>query len=336
MNNFGNRIRELRRKKGITQEQLASALSISPQAVSKWEMSAGYPDISLVPVIAGYFEVSLDVLFDFDVSQIKQRVEDILDDASRCFWYDFDKAEEIYLRGIESYPGAVKLKAGLLSLYEGHMRNFGRMDLADKAVAAAKKLIAETEDPFILMDAKHSLASVYKMCGRYDDAKQIINSMPVIFPMQITDKMRSSAFILNGRDRLEGTKDLKPCMYQELFSCCDWEGEGYFEIGDYENALESFRKAAAVIELFLKDGKVSPDAYPISGTESNHCHIAVSTAACLYKLGRIVECEEALNKAYQIVIDSHSPEELAHDPDCFLAYRDSYHSHGLDEYKPCI
>ena len=35
--NIGNKIRELRKKKGITQEALASVLSVSPQAVSKWE-----------------------------------------------------------------------------------------------------------------------------------------------------------------------------------------------------------------------------------------------------------------------------------------------------------
>jgi len=336
MNNFGNKIRELRKKKGITQEQLASALNISPQAVSKWEMSAGYPDVSLIPILAGYFEVSLDVLFDYDASQIKQKVEDILDEASRYFWGNFAKAEEIYLRGIESYPGALKLKNELLTLYECHMRNFGSMELADKAVALAEKILSETDDWFILTNTKDSLASIYKMCGRYEEAKKVVHSMPVLWPMQINDRMRSAAFILEGRDRLEGTSDLKPYLHQDLFAICDHEGQGYFEIGEYENALKSFRESAAVIELFLKDRKITPDAYPIPGTESNHCHTVVAAAACLYKLGRLEECEEELKKAYRIVVDSHDAEELAADPDCFLAYRESYHKHGLDEYKPCI
>jgi len=336
MNNFGNKIRELRKKKGITQEQLASALNISPQAVSKWEMSAGYPDVSLIPIIAGYFEVSLDVLFDYDASQIKQKVEDILDEAGRYFWNNFEKAEEIYLRGIESYPGVLKLKDKLLTLYECHMRNFGSMELADKAIALAEKILSETDDWFIVTNTKDSLASIYKMCNRYEDAKKIIQSMPELWPTQINDRMRSASFILKGKDRLEGTSDLKPYMHQELFCICDLEGEGYFEIGEYENALKSFRESAAVIEMFLKYGKITPDAYPIPGTESNHCTTVVATAACLYKLGRIEECEEELKKAYQIVVDSHEPEELAEEPDCFLAYRTSYHRHGLDEYKPCI
>ena len=73
MINLGNKIRALRKKKGITQEQLAGALNMSPQAVSKWEMGAGYPDVALLPVIAAYFGVSLDVLFDMMQTILKKK-----------------------------------------------------------------------------------------------------------------------------------------------------------------------------------------------------------------------------------------------------------------------
>ena len=53
--NLGSKIRELRKKKGITQDTLANALSVSPQAVSKWENGIALPDIALTPVIASYF-----------------------------------------------------------------------------------------------------------------------------------------------------------------------------------------------------------------------------------------------------------------------------------------
>ena len=56
-------ITDLRRKKGITQEQLALALNISPQAVSKWETNTSQPDIQSLPLIADYFDVSIDYLF---------------------------------------------------------------------------------------------------------------------------------------------------------------------------------------------------------------------------------------------------------------------------------
>lgn len=56
-------ITELRKKKGITQEQLAAALNISPQAVSKWETNTSQPDVQTLPLIADYFDVSIDYLF---------------------------------------------------------------------------------------------------------------------------------------------------------------------------------------------------------------------------------------------------------------------------------
>lgn len=54
---------ELRKKKKITQEQLASALNISPQAVSKWETGACLPDTLTLPLLAEYFHVSIDYLY---------------------------------------------------------------------------------------------------------------------------------------------------------------------------------------------------------------------------------------------------------------------------------
>ena len=71
---IGKKILELRKKKGITQEALASVLSVSPQAISKWESALTYPDIEMIPVIAGYFEVSMDILFDYDVREMKAKL----------------------------------------------------------------------------------------------------------------------------------------------------------------------------------------------------------------------------------------------------------------------
>jgi len=62
MASLGNRIGEFRRRRGVTQEQLAEAMGVTPQAVSKWENGVSCPDISLLPKLADYFAVSLDVL----------------------------------------------------------------------------------------------------------------------------------------------------------------------------------------------------------------------------------------------------------------------------------
>ncbi len=67
--NIGNRIKELRIKNKVTQEELANALHISTQAVSKWE-NGGSPDLELVPEIAAYFNVTTDYLFDLKQNEI--------------------------------------------------------------------------------------------------------------------------------------------------------------------------------------------------------------------------------------------------------------------------
>ena len=61
-NTFSTNLRALRKKRGITQEQLADAVGISPQAVSKWETSS-YPDAQLLPAVADYLGVTIDELF---------------------------------------------------------------------------------------------------------------------------------------------------------------------------------------------------------------------------------------------------------------------------------
>lgn len=59
---FAGRLKELRKKKGMSQEQLADAVGLSVQAVSKWECALSYPDITLLPVLSRLFGVSVDAL----------------------------------------------------------------------------------------------------------------------------------------------------------------------------------------------------------------------------------------------------------------------------------
>lgn len=60
--NLGNQIRANRRRMNLTQEQLAEKFGTSPQAISRWEMGATYPDIEMLPMIASFFDMSVDAL----------------------------------------------------------------------------------------------------------------------------------------------------------------------------------------------------------------------------------------------------------------------------------
>lgn len=63
---FNEKLQELRRQKGLTQEDLAAALFVSRTAVSKWESGRGYPNIDSLRQIANFFSVSIDDLLSGD------------------------------------------------------------------------------------------------------------------------------------------------------------------------------------------------------------------------------------------------------------------------------
>ena len=63
--NLGRILIENRHKRGITQEELAEYIGVSKAAVSKWEIGMTYPDISLLPRLASYFNISIDELMGY-------------------------------------------------------------------------------------------------------------------------------------------------------------------------------------------------------------------------------------------------------------------------------
>ena len=73
MISVGEKIKLLRKLKGITQEELSDVLHISYQAISKWENGLAQPDISTLPTIANYFSVTIDELFGFKLDSLNNK-----------------------------------------------------------------------------------------------------------------------------------------------------------------------------------------------------------------------------------------------------------------------
>ena len=80
---FHEKLQELRKQKGMTQEELATALFVSRTAVSKWESGRGYPNIDSLKAIAAYFEVTVDALLSGEewltvaAKETDERVDDV-------------------------------------------------------------------------------------------------------------------------------------------------------------------------------------------------------------------------------------------------------------------
>ena len=71
--NLGENIRTCRRKMDMTQEQLAQRLGVSFQSVSRWENGTTYPDMELLPVLAGVFGVTTDMLLGIPDEKVEER-----------------------------------------------------------------------------------------------------------------------------------------------------------------------------------------------------------------------------------------------------------------------
>lgn len=74
---IGAKIKELRLKHKCTQEDLATALGVTPQAISRWESENGYPDIEYLPLLAEYFSVTTDELLGVNLPEKENRRAEI-------------------------------------------------------------------------------------------------------------------------------------------------------------------------------------------------------------------------------------------------------------------
>lgn len=66
MNTLGQKIRQLRKERGLTQTQLAEILSTSQDTVSLWEVGKSLPDANNIIALCRYFEVSADYLLGLE------------------------------------------------------------------------------------------------------------------------------------------------------------------------------------------------------------------------------------------------------------------------------
>lgn len=107
---IGEKIRQLRKRDGRKQENLAGALGVSPQAVSRWEANGGYPDMELIPAIANYFNISIDELFGYSKDR-QEKLKSILNKAEQALSGQEDMTECIGMlrSAAEEFPSETQV-----------------------------------------------------------------------------------------------------------------------------------------------------------------------------------------------------------------------------------
>ncbi|MBQ8547901.1 MAG: helix-turn-helix domain-containing protein, partial [Lachnospiraceae bacterium] len=217
---IGTKIKELRKQRGITQEQLANSIGISFQAVSKWENNLALPDISLAPILASYFGVSMDDLFDFHLTELEQKVDAICKEAYQYRESDPEKSRAILEEGLKTYPDNDIILNNLL-----YVINY--TEKPDETIAIASKLSETTRESDVKYDALRFLAYAYKAKGDIDSAKAALEQIPEIYFTKLTE----IAYLLEGKEKLEAAEKQKWIsfenllqMMQKLAECYEAEG----------------------------------------------------------------------------------------------------------------
>ncbi len=136
---LGKKIKQLRFKAGMTQEQLADRLGIGPQSVSKWENAVAMPDITTLPLLAEIFGVSIDDLFDLTNEQRLNRIENRMDVEDELPQDIFMEYEE-FLKSQQNDEQHRKRATELLAYLYWHRMNAA----AEKAARYAKEAIRRT------------------------------------------------------------------------------------------------------------------------------------------------------------------------------------------------
>ena len=216
---IGARIKALRKGANKTQEQLAAALGVTNQAISKWEGGLGYPDVGYLIPLANYFGVTLDDLFDRSTSENEAKKAAIIDAHTECIIYKKPARERIALMrdALVQFPDnstfLSMLAEGLYTLfneqgapqklddytmhwdYEAH-RGF---EGGAEAIALYEKILANPDawaDDHAL--AKSRLVHLYSRMGEAGKALEIAKGIPGMISCQ--EKLLAEA--TDGDNRL--------------------------------------------------------------------------------------------------------------------------------------
>lgn len=238
---IGTKIRELRQQAGISQEILARALSMTPQAVSRWENGTTAPDISLLPAIANYFGVSIDALFSYDTTLVQREIEEFFDQYYALLQHSEEDAQKLLREMLRRYPGQESLR--LLQCI--HLK--APEDIPAK-IALCKEL-SKSKDPTVRTEAIAVLAAIYHKTGDEGHMRDVLSMLPDCD----ATKLSLSAQYLSGEEAMLCAQRQKSSSLAQLFEMLLRIAELYREAGETENAEKTLITASALLEVLKED-----------------------------------------------------------------------------------
>lgn len=168
--NIADSIRRLRQEKNVTQEELASAIGVTAQAVSKWERAEGYPDITLLPEIAEFFGVTLDDLCGVDEQRKHREIAQI---TNRTMSTPYQESVAIAREGLAKYPQSYRLKENLAFALTGCLGQWTPpQDVLEEIIHLYEDIIAHCPDMELRNNAIAAVCHIYELAGKHEKATE--------------------------------------------------------------------------------------------------------------------------------------------------------------------
>lgn len=308
---IGENIRKLRKEKEISQETLAERLGVTFQAVSRWERGEGYPDISMLPIIAGFFNVSTDELLGVSQNRQDEEVEKMI---LECMEYDahyaIEKLQDCIDEGLKMYPGNFKL----MSWY---VYAFQRKEPL-KAIEVGTYVMNNCHNEEVRGFVRRNLVYAYRNSGQMDKSIEMAKTLSCYYDTR-QDVLRD---MLTGKERLEHVQHI--CMelaYEFWLSI-----RKIYDQYSTDEQIELFQKSNAIYDVIYEN-----DDMPIKLSRKMRNYQGMAEVSM--KAGRIEDGFKFMEKAVECA-NTHDklPEKLY--SKCIL-----FNCHPYDrkwEAKPCI
>ena len=242
MNHIGLKIKELRKKKDLTQEKLAEYLNVSFQAISKWETGIASPDLSMIVPLARLLNVSTDELFGLaekDIDTRQMELEKLWDETWRTG--DTAKRYEIAKAAVSEYPGNYDYILWLADAEDSYAIHNCAKDSDEQkmhfenAIRFYERIIEDCDDTDTKNSAIYGIVMNLPNIGRRDEAVQYAKQHP--------DADELLKWCLTGE---EWEKHRQKMIFYKL---SDLVGE--LEWG--KHSLESIQAAEKIIKLVIDD-----------------------------------------------------------------------------------
>ncbi len=186
---LGENLKKFRLKRELTQEQLADILGVSAQAVSRWENQTTYPDITLLPAIASYFEITLDELMSMDdfrsEKQLEELSEKLDENGNKGLIYE---NIQLLRDTLKIHPANYNLQLKLMNQLSFCQRKNGQA-LSEKeldshyleAVEIGNRILSRCTDCEIINNTISELCYLYSRLGEKEKAIEYAMKLPSLW-----------------------------------------------------------------------------------------------------------------------------------------------------------